>query len=484
MLPIFGSKMKSTLFFGLLLIAFACQKANIPQAKPEIVENKDNISDMELWISSAINQNRLFKVSNNFHFKDGEVNLPLIKIDTSLRFQTIDGFGYTLTGGSAIVINSLEKEPKAKLLQELFGTDSTSIKINVLRISMGASDLSASVFTYADVPTGTSQLTIDLTPDKKDLIPLLKEIKAINPNLKLLATPWSAPVWMKTNQSFKGGSLLPAYYEAYAQYFVKYIQAMEKEGLHIFAVTPQNEPLNPDNNPSMYMDAAQQATWIKHHLGPAFKKEGISTKIIVYDHNCDKVDYPLSILQDAEAASYVDGSAFHLYGGDINAMSTVHQAFPDKNLYFTEQYTDAKGDFGGDLFWHMKNVVIGSLNNWSRMVLEWNLATDASFGPHTVGGCNSCKGAITIPNSKTYEKNVSFYILGQIASFLPPESQRINLISGLNLPIVAFLRPDGTRVLLMMNESESPLEFGVQDGRGTASVYIPAKAVATYVWNK
>ena len=167
-------------------------------------------------------------------------------------------------------------------------------------------------------------------------------------NIKILATPWSAPVWMKDNNSFKGGGLLPANYNVYAQYFVKYIQQMKAEGISIDAVTPQNEPLNPNNNPSLVMTALQQADFIKGSLGPAFQTAGITTKIITYDHNCDVPGYPLTVLQDAQANAFVSGSAFHLYAGDISALSTVHNAYPNKSLYFTEQYTAGTGSFSGD----------------------------------------------------------------------------------------------------------------------------------------
>src|SRR5207237_1219807 len=142
------------------------------------------------------------------------------------------------------------------------------------------------------------------------------------------------------------------------------------------------------------MSATEQADFIKNNLGPAFKAANVTTKIIVYDHNADRPDYPLAILNDALAKQYVDGSAFHLYGGNISALSQVRDAYPDKNIYFTEQYTASTGSFGGDLSWHVNNLIIGATRNWSRNVLEWNLANDPGYGPHTNGGCTTCKGAL------------------------------------------------------------------------------------------
>jgi glucosylceramidase len=214
----------------------------------------------------------------------------------AITYQTVDGFGYTLTQGSAYVINQLSSSTKASLLSELFGNSESSIGISYLRIGIGATDLSSSVYTYDDMSTGQTDITLNnfsLAKDMADVIPLLKEILAINPNIKILATPWTAPVWMKDNNSSIGGSLQTQYYDVYAKYFVKYIQAMKAQGITIDAITPQNEPLHPGNNPSLYMTAAQQTNFIKNNLGPAFATNSITTKIIAYDHNCDRPDYPL-----------------------------------------------------------------------------------------------------------------------------------------------------------------------------------------------
>ena len=172
-----------------------------------------------------------------------------------------------------------------------------------------------------------------------------------------MGSPWSPPAWMKSNRKSIGGSLKPEFYGAYAKYFVKYIQGMKAEGIRIDAITVQNEPLHPGNNPSLLMQAPEQAKFIRNHLGPAFKQAGLNTKIIIYDHNCDRPDYPISILNDADARKYVDGTAFHLYAGKIDAVSAVHEAHPDKNLYFTEQWIGAPGNLRGDLAWHTRELI-------------------------------------------------------------------------------------------------------------------------------
>jgi glucosylceramidase len=277
-----------------------------------------------------------------------------------------------------------------------------------------------------------------------------------------------------------GGSLDVAYYEAYANYFVKYIQGMTSEGIKIDAITMQNEPLNPYNNPSMEMSSTQQATFLKNHLGPAFTDAGITTKIILYDHNCDVTSYPLSVLADPGARAYADGSAFHLYGGSINALTDVHDAYPDKNIYFTEQYTSSTGDFGGDLNWHLKNLIIGATRNWSRNVLEWNLANNASMGPHTQGGCSTCLGALTI--STTITRNVSYYIIAHASKFVRPGSARINSNIAGSLQNVAFQRPDGKKVLIVLNDSGDSQTFNIRYKDKIVTTALDGGSVATFVW--
>jgi len=285
---------------------------------------------------------------------------------------------------------------------------------------------------------------------------------------------------MKSNSNSIGGTLLTQYYGTYANYFVKYIQAMKAEGITVDAITVQNEPQYGGNNPSMLMSAAEQAGFIKNNLGPAFQSAGLSTKIICWDHNCDNPGYPMSVLGDAGAYPYVDGSAFHLYGGDINALTTVHDAYPSKNLYFTEQYTSSTGDFAGDLKWHLKNVVIGSMRNWSRNALEWNLASDPYYSIHTPGGCTTCKGAITIVSGVA--RNVGYYIIAHASKFIPAGSFRVASNNAGSLYNVAFQRPDGKKVLIVENDGNSAQTFNINFNGRRVTPTLEAGAVGTFVW--
>lgn len=408
-----------------------------------------------------------------------------IAFDETKVFQDIDGFGVCLTGGSAQLISRMDPAEQDVLLKELFATNGDNIGLSVLRVSIGASDLDDRVFSYDDLPNGETDPELKQFSIQHDhrtgLIPILKKALAINPNLYIMGSPWSPPAWMKTNNNSKGGSLKTEYFPAYAQYFVKYIQAMKAEGIDVDAITIQNEPLHPGNTPSLYMEAKQQMDFVAEHLGPAFAKAGIKTKIIVYDHNCDRPDYPLTILNNPAAKQYVDGSAFHLYGGTIDALTTVHDAHPDRNLYFTEQWTGGPGDFPNDLKWNVEHLAIGASRNWSRMVLQWNLASDPQYNPHTdSGGCTSCMGAITLDGNKV-TRNVAYYHLAHASKFVRPGSKRIesNLVDG--LPNVAFKTPEGNKVIIVVNTTDTGKGFNIGGNGKEYAAYLGAGAVGTFI---
>jgi glucosylceramidase len=433
----------------------------------------------QIWISQAASQQML----QEHVLTSVPVGNAGIQINPEEQFQTIDGFGYTLTGGSSQLILALAPAKQKALLTELFGTTKNSMGISVLRIAVGASDLDANVFSYDDVSGGQKDEKLEhfsLKASEKDLIPLLLAIKKINPNIKFMATPWSPPAWMKDNQTSKGGSLLPQYYGVYAEYLVKYLKSMEALGLPFDYLTPQNEPLHPGNNPSLLMLASQENEFIKNHLGPVFKKANIKTKILAYDHNCDKPEYPIEILNDPITRKYVAGSAFHLYNGDISALSVVRKAHPDKEVYFTEQWTGAKGEFAGDFNWHIKNVIIGSLVNDAKTALEWNLANDPQWGPHTLGGCTECKGALTIGSDGQITRNQAYYIIAQASKFIPTGSIRIALNQ---LPKgmigVAALRPDKQVAVLLQNETQEAIKTSISLQNRHWEIEVPKEGVVS-----
>lgn len=429
----------------------------------------------------------LFQKSKNILFSkhDNHNNTSAILIDEKQKFQSIDGFGFALTGGSALNLMKMSKETRSALLRELFAGDKNNIGASYLRISVGASDLDDHVFSYDDLAPGqtdTGLIHFDLGYDKQNLLPVLKEILKINPSIKIMASPWSPPVWMKDNKDTRGGSLLKEYYGVYARYLLKYIQEMRKQGIRIDALTVQNEPLHPGNNPSLLMLAPDQADFVKNHLGPVFRKAKIDTKIIIYDHNADKPEYPISILDDPEAKKYIDGSAFHMYGGKIDALSKVHDAHPDKNIYFTEQWIGAPGNLAGDLKWHIETLIIGATRNWAKTVIEWNLASDPEYKPYTDrGGCKTCLGAVTIAGNQ-FTKNPAYYIIAHAAKFVKPGSVRIQSTLPDHLPNVAFRRPDGKTVLIVLNSSADTQITDLIFGNNKTTITVAAGAVATIIW--
>ena len=472
--------MMKKFIIGALAIALAgcsAKKATVD------TNTAEKTGDVAFWLTTGDKSALLQQQTTALNFSSTQNGNPTITVDESEKFQTIDGFGYTLTGGSASLINALDDQAKDALLQELFSVKKNGIGVSYLRLSIGASDMSADTFTYNELPAGQTDVNQDkfsIAKEMTDLIPVLKRIVAINPKIKFLGSPWTAPTWMKTNNSFKGGSLKPEYYASYAKYLVKYINAMKKEGIVIDAITIQNEPLHPGNVPSMFMDAPDQAIFVKTALGPVFKSAGIKTKIIVYDHNADRPDYPITILNDPEAKKYVDGSAFHLYAGNISALSKVHEAHPDKNVYFTEQWVGGPGKFNEDLKWHVSTLIIGATRNWSRNVLEWNLAADPSYSPHTVGGCVTCLGAITISPAVT--RNVAYYIIGHASKFVAPGSVRIGSNLTDNLQNVAFKTPEGKKVIIVANGNSGTKEFNIKYNGKVIATSLAGGAVATYVW--
>jgi glucosylceramidase len=442
--------------------------------------------DATLWLTNPDRSALLAEQSPKLAFTSTAPTGQVIEVDSAKTYQTMDGFGYALTGGSAMLIHHMATDKRASLLHNLFTTEGDGIGVSYLRLTVGASDMNDHVYSYDDMPQGQTDADMahfSLAPDETDVIPVLKEILAINPKIKILASPWSAPLWMKTTGKAQGGVLLPEYFPAYAKYWVKYIQGMQAEGINIDALTIQNEPLNEKNTPSMVMLAPEQADFIEHDLGPAFQQAGIKTKILLYDHNLDHPAYVLSILKDPDANKYIDGSAWHLYGGKVEAMTQVHDAFPQKNIYFTEQsVTERPGATGLKVAKPVADVMIGVTRNWSKNVLLWNLAADPNAGPHTNdGGCDACYGALTIDGDNV-TRLLAFYVLAHASKFVPPGSARINSNEVDTLPNVAYTTPDGKTALIVSNSGDAPQNFAVRYKGKAFTTSLGAGSVGTYVW--
>ena len=358
---------------------------------------------------------------------------------------------------------------RSKLLEDLFDPKK-GIGLNYLRITIGSSDFSIGTYSYCD----NADINSFVIPqrDRDDLLPVLKMILAINPTIKIMASPWSAPAWMKQNNSMYGGSLKGSQiYPDFAEYFVRYIKAFESEGITIDAITIQNEPMHETGGyPTMKMGWEEQNIIIRDYLGPKFIEHNLKTKIIIWDHNFDIAYYPINILNDPLTRQYVAGTGWHGYGGDASAIDAVQALHPDKDVYFTEQSGGGwnTGTRMENMFWFMKDFLMASVNRGSKNFIMWNLALNPQNGPTTTtGGCQDCRGVVTIKSDGTYFRNEEYYLLGHFSKFVRLGAKRIK-ITATNLPdgltLSAFMNTDGSKVLVIMNRSGARKKYNIRCG--------------------
>lgn len=409
-----------------------------------------------------------------------------IVIDPTQRFQQIDGFGASLTDSAAWLLETrLTAATRQKAMRSLFDFNE-GIGLTILRQPMGGTDLARSHYTYDDTPRGKKDPALahfSIARDEEVILPALREALDVQPVIKIIGTPWSAPAWMKTPESFFGGKLRPENYAAFAQYFVKYIQSYQAAGIPIWAVTLQNEPLyEPTDYMGMKMTAAEQRDVLRDHVGPAFAKAGLTTKIMVYDHNWEHPEYAATVLGDARAAQYAAGTAYHCYEGKVEEQSTTHAQFPDKDIWETEC---SGGKWQKDRAFSLTaELVIGATRNWARAVVLWGLALDEDGNPHA-GGCGTCRGVITVDDKAqptTFHPTVDYYVLGQASKFVRPGAHRIASSEALGLMNVAFENPDGSLALLVLNTGNAATTFTVEWQGRSAAISLDANTLATLVW--
>ncbi len=445
---------------------------------------------VDVWVTTG-DKSQLLKQQTDILFQSGSgTGGTPISVVPSTTYQTISGFGAAMTDSSAWLFqNELTTAQRDKLMRQMF-SPSSGIGLNYLRVPMGASDFTASgYYSYNDNPVGGTdefQTQFSIAHDQAYIIPRLQQALALNPDLKLMGSPWSAPGWMKTNGSLVGsGASLKTQWEAsYALYLKKFIDAYEAEGLPIDTLSLQNEPLHTTNYPTMSMSATQQTNIIKNNLGPMFAAEGITTKILAYDHNWDNTAYPLQVLNDPVANQYVAGTAFHAYAGTVRAQTTVHNAHPDKDIYFTEiTGGDWATNFGDNLVWNFQNILNGSVRNWSKTALLWNLALDQNDGPH-LNGCGNCRGVVTINTADgAVTFNEEFYALGQVTKAVQPNAVRVASTFSSVVDNVAYTNPDGSQVLVATNTSAATTTIRVVHNGKHFSYQIPGRSVATFLWD-
>ncbi len=411
-----------------------------------------------------------------------------ITVNPATTYQTMTGFGASFTDSSASLVAS--SPLRSQIMTKLFSPTS-GIGLDFLRQPIGASDFSQSLFSYDDLPSGQTDPTLakfSIAHDNAYILPVLQQALSLNPNVTVMATPWSPPGWMKTTGSMIGGTLSSGDYQVFAQYLTKFIQAYDAAGVPISLITPQNEPeYSPSNYPGSTLTASQEASLIDD-LGPDLKQAGLSTKIIAYDHNWNDTTFPETVLGDPTAGPYVAGVAWHCYAGDPSAQTTVHNAYPNVGTYFTEcsgtQSSNPANTFSDSLDWQTENLIIDATRNWAKTVATWNMALNPGGGPSM--NCTNCTGVVTVDNSAdTATYNAEYYVLGQASKFVKPGAVRIdsNTFGSGNLEDVAFQNPDGSDALIALNaDTSSAHTFNVDENGQYFSYTLPAKAVATFTW--
>ncbi|WBS02616.1 glycosyl hydrolase [Pseudoduganella sp. SL102] len=448
---------------------------------------------VQAWITSG-DQSRLMQRGPDTKFGKAPGEPLIVDVDPARRFQQVTGFGASITDASAHLIQQRMTAPQREaLLAELFGAPPAGLGLSFTRLTIGASDFSRTHYSFDDMPPGETDpglARFSIEPNRADVLPVVKAALAINPQLKVMASPWSAPGWMKSTDSLIQGTLKPEAFAPFAAYLSKYVAAYRAEGVPIFALTLQNEPhFEPKDYPGMRVDPGKRAAFIGSHLGPLLAKEHPGVRILDWDHNWDEPGSPAAVLRDPVAARYVAGVAWHCYGGDVRVQAALHDTWPDKETWFTECSGGGWApDWSNNLMYFTRTLVIGTTRGWARGVLLWNLALDENGGPH-LGGCGNCRGVVTI-DSRTGEvtRNVEYYALAHASRFVRPGARRVWSSSGYaDLDTVAFRNADGTLALLVVNSADAPRRFAVrQRGRaGRSFAYdLPARSVATFAWRQ
>jgi glucosylceramidase len=453
-------------------------------SEPEL--SPDPFTGAAPWLTRMAGTERLTRLADLTFSRASQENLPILTVQADTPFQSIDGFGASLTDSSAwLLSHRLSEQGRRTLLARLF--DPTGgIGLNMLRQPMGASDFAVKPYSYDDTAPDLSDFSIDY--ERTYMLPVLKEIHALSPTLKLIGTPWSPPAWMKTGGKAIGGTLLPEMRALYADYFVRFLRAYRDEGLPFWAVTPQNEPaFEPPGYPGMTMSASEQAEFVGKYLGPGLADAQLGTKIMVWDHNWNHPEYPLELYADQTANAFAAGAAFHCYEGQVSAQTPVHEMFPDKDLWLTEcSGGEWVGDDAHNFTRDMRDLLVGATRNWAKSVIKWNLALDQDNGP-TNGGCTTCYGTVRVHNEEGIEDQVElnseYYAFGHLSKFLSEGARRVDSAwtGASTLDQVAFVNESGARVLLLHNAGPE-LNLSVQDGKTYVAVTLPEASALTLYW--
>lgn len=420
---------------------------------------------------------------------DAVAGLPVIAVDTQERHQSIVGFGAAITDASAWLIqNKLTPPQRQALLRELYGRGEGGLGFSFTRITIGASDFSLDHYSLDDAPDGATDPKLEhfsLKRPEQYVFPTVRAALKINPDLKVMASPWSAPAWMKTTGSLIQGQLKPEAYPVYADFFARYVKEADGLGVPTDYLSIQNEPdFEPDSYPGMRWTAKDRARFFGDNLAPVFAREKIRTKVLDWDHNWDKPEQPMTVLADAKARTFVAGVAWHCYAGDVSAQAPVTAAHPDKEIFLTEcSGGEWAPKFDDSFAWMVENLIIGSTRGGSRGVLMWNLALDEQFGPHK-GGCSDCRPVMTI-DSRTgaITRTQEYYAFGHASRFVRPGAVRVGSPAKVGeLRTVAFQNREGGRVLIVLNLGAQPSSFAIVEAGRRFKASLPARAAGTFTW--
>lgn len=439
-------------------------------------------------VSPTLAANPLPPSTLRFHAGTASSGVDVLHVDSSQRFQSIDGFGASMTDSSAWLLQTqLSSEARDKTMHALFDPK-TGAGLSFLRQPLGASDLALNHYSYDDVPAATQDKGVTKFSTQHDqayIFPLLREAQRINPHITFMGTPWSPPAWMKTHDTMNGGALRDDAMADYATYLVKSVSAYKKEGIDFKYLTVQNEPLNETKDyPGTLMLADQQKHLIGDYLGPALDQAGLDTKILAYDHNWDHPEYPIEVLSYQPATKYLAGSALHCYGGEVSAQQKVHDADPKKGLWMTECSGGTWQQ--GNLLGVTAHLIIGSTRYWAKSVVLWGIALDSDHGPYA-GGCKTCRGLIEIDrkaNPHTVSYTIDFYAMQAVSKYVHPGAVRIAStdFGEKSLQSVAFENPDHSYALLVFNNQTEPKHFQLSWKGKQTDVTIAAGSFVTYVW--
>ncbi len=441
---------------------------------------------VSVWLTTD-DQSHLLAPQASVSFTTGSGGTNCVVVDETQAYQQIEGFGAAFTDTTGYNLNEVAlPAARTNALQALFARTGNGIGLSFMRLPMGASDLARAQYSYDDLATGetdTNLTQFSIAHDLTDIVPLLRRARQLNPQMKLMANPWSPPGWMKSSDSMVGGSLLPSMYGPFANYFVKFVKAYQLQGIGIDYLGLQNEPLYvPTDYPGMSMTAATQTVVLRDYVLPALAASQLTNQILIFDHNWDSSYYPDTVLSDATlaASSRVAGTAWHGYGGTPGVMLAVASQFAGKGNYETEH---SGGAWVSDQIRADFEEIIHVMRSWGRCYVKWNLAGDENDGPHT-GGCSDCTPLVMV-NSTNGQTSFTpdFYTLGHFSKFVLPGACRIYSANSAGIIGAAFLNPDGSKVLVAFNDTAAAIAFQVQWGGRSFAYSLPSFAGATFTWS-